>query len=264
MTLDLDFHMALHHGSERVLAAVAVATISRGRWRAILAILMLGLVCAGNVVAGQFEDAMSALLRGNYPAALRYLQPAALDGNAAAQYNLGLMHFHGIGVPQDDAEAVKWFRRAAEQGEPSAQYNLGVMCEMGWGAPQSFPEAAKWYRAAADQGQALAATALGTKYYSGEGVAQDYREAFRWFHKAAEQGVAQAQFSLGTMYWRGQGESQSNVDAYLWLTLAAARFPETDAAGRTAAVDNRNAVATKMTPEQIARAERLVAAWKAK
>jgi TPR repeat protein len=256
--------MDLHHRSDRALAAVAVGTISRARWRRTLAILMLGLACAGNVVAGQFEDAMSALLRGNYSAALRYLQPAAIDGNAAAQYNLGLMYFHGIGVPQDDAEAVKWFRRAAAQGEPSAQYNLGVMCEMGWGAPQSFPEAARWYRAAAEQGQALAASALGTKYYSGEGVAQDYREAFRWFQKAAEQGVAQAQFSLGTMYWRGQGTSQSNVDACMWLTLAAARFPEADAAGRAAAVDNRNAVAAKMTPEEIARAEKLAAAWTAK
>jgi TPR repeat protein len=240
------------------------AQTKRGRWRAFFAALVLGLACTGNVVAGPFEDAMSALLRGNYPVALRYLQPAALDGNAAAQYNLGLMHFHGIGVAQDDVEAVKWFRRAAEQGEPSAQYNLGVMCEMGWGAPQSFPEAVKWYRAAAEQGQALAASALGAKYYSGEGVAQDYREALRWFRKAADQGVAQAQFSLGTMYWRGQGETQSNVDAYLWLTLAAARFPEADTAGRSAAVDNRNAVAARMTPGEIAQAEKLVAAWQAK
>ena len=31
------------------------------------------------------------------------------------------------GVPEDDAEAVKWFRKAADQGDAHAQYNVGVM-----------------------------------------------------------------------------------------------------------------------------------------
>ena len=38
------------------------------------------------------------------------------------------MYGAGRGVPQDDAEAVRWYRLAAEQGEASAQYNLGVAC----------------------------------------------------------------------------------------------------------------------------------------
>ncbi|MGA2404846.1 MAG: hypothetical protein ABSG91_24605, partial [Syntrophobacteraceae bacterium] len=29
------------------------------------------------------------------------------------------------GVPQDDAEAVKWYRKAAEQGDDRAQFELG-------------------------------------------------------------------------------------------------------------------------------------------
>jgi uncharacterized protein len=33
-----------------------------------------------------------------------------------AQYNLGVMYAIGQGVPEDDAEAVKWYRKAAEQG----------------------------------------------------------------------------------------------------------------------------------------------------
>jgi len=36
----------------------------------------------------------------------------AEQGEAAAQFNLGLMYATGQGVPQDDAEAAKWFRRA--------------------------------------------------------------------------------------------------------------------------------------------------------
>ena len=31
------------------------------------------------------------------------------------------------GVPEDDAEAVRWYRKAAEQGDVVAQFKLGVM-----------------------------------------------------------------------------------------------------------------------------------------
>ena len=37
-------------------------------------------------------------------------------GMAAAQFNLALMYDHGRGVPENDAEAVKWYRKAADQG----------------------------------------------------------------------------------------------------------------------------------------------------
>ena len=50
----------------------------------------------------------------------------AEQGDMDAQLNLGYMHLHGRGVPQDDAEAVRWFRLAADQGNATAQYFLGV------------------------------------------------------------------------------------------------------------------------------------------
>ena len=43
------------------------------------------------------------------------------------------MYDEGRGVPENDTEAVKWYRKAAEQGDASAQYNLGVMYANGWG-----------------------------------------------------------------------------------------------------------------------------------
>ena len=44
-----------------------------------------------------------------------------------AQNNLGHMYFSGEGVPQDEAEAVRWFRLAATQGYAPAQSNLAAM-----------------------------------------------------------------------------------------------------------------------------------------
>ena len=64
------------------------------------------------------------------------------------------------GVKQDFAEAAKWYRKAAEQGDAAAQYNLGIMYEEGTGVKQDFAEAAKWYRKAAEQGDTEAAAAL--------------------------------------------------------------------------------------------------------
>ena len=39
------------------------------------------------------------------------------------------MYQNGLGVTQDDAEAVKWYRLAAEQGNTYAQNNLKKLTE---------------------------------------------------------------------------------------------------------------------------------------
>jgi uncharacterized protein len=63
-------------------------------------------------------------------------------------------HRNGQGGPQNHKTAVKWYRLAAEQGNASAQYNLGVMYEKGQGVPQDYKTAVKWFRLAAEQGNA--------------------------------------------------------------------------------------------------------------
>ena len=45
---------------------------------------------------------------------LAQLRALAEQGDAVAQNNLGLMYANGRGVPEDDAEAVRWYRLAAE------------------------------------------------------------------------------------------------------------------------------------------------------
>jgi TPR repeat protein len=62
----------------------------------------------------------------------------------------------GEGVSQDKIEAVKWYRLAAEQGNAEAQYYLGVSYDIGEGVSQDKIEAVKWYRLAAEQGHAEA------------------------------------------------------------------------------------------------------------
>ena len=47
---------------------------------------------------------------------------------------------------------MKLFRLAADQGDAKAQYSLGVMYDQGEGVPQDYAEAVKWYRLAANRG----------------------------------------------------------------------------------------------------------------
>jgi TPR repeat protein len=54
------------------------------------------------------------------------------------------MYNSGEGVPRDNAEAVKWYSKAAEQGDANAQYNLGLMYNSGEGIPRDDAEAVKW------------------------------------------------------------------------------------------------------------------------
>ena len=106
-----------------------------------LALAIMVLAVPAN--AGPFEDGLVAYQRGDYATALKFWRPLAEKGNASAQYNLGVMHANGRGVPQDYAQAVKWYRMAVEQGLAEAQSNLGNMYDNGWGVPQDGAEAAR-------------------------------------------------------------------------------------------------------------------------
>ncbi len=52
---------------------------------------------------------------GNYGAALRRFEKAAFWADKLAQYNIGVMHYHGQGVEQDAARAWAWLALSAER-----------------------------------------------------------------------------------------------------------------------------------------------------
>jgi TPR repeat protein len=197
--------------------------------RAYLTATALFLIAQCAVSAGPLEDADAAYARGDYAAALRFYRPLAEAGAYPAQFVLGGMYETGRGVPQDHAEAAKWYRKAAEQGFGFAQFNLASMYANGRGVPQDDGEQAKWTRRAADQGHLYAQRALGGLYALGRGVPQDYVEAHKWFNLAA---------SGSTL--------SSNRD------------------NRDKSIKMRDLVAKRMTPAQIAEAQRRAAEWKPK
>jgi TPR repeat protein len=125
-------------------------------------------------------------------------------------------------------------------------------------------EATKWYRKAAEHGIAEAQNNLGHMYYGGEGVPQDYAEATKWYRKAAEQGNAKAQGSLGFIYLMGRGVPKDYVISHMWFNLAGARFSASERKKREIVEHYMDIVDSKMTPAQIAEAQRLAREWKPK
>ena len=85
-----------------------------------VAAIILGLSFAAPMAAGPLEDADAALKRRDYTTAVRLNRPLAEQGDANAQYNLGVFYDNGLGVPQDKVRAYMWFNLSAAQGREGA------------------------------------------------------------------------------------------------------------------------------------------------
>ncbi len=153
------------------------------RW--ITRFFLLALLAAPTAWAG-FDEGLAAYRKGDYATALRELRPLANQGDAVAQFNLGVSYANGEGVTQDAREAVRWYQKAADQGNANAQFNLGVSYANGEGVTKDARAAVRWYQKAADQGDADAQFNLGWMYRNGQGVTQDAAEAVRWYRRALQ------------------------------------------------------------------------------
>ena len=129
---------------------------------------------------------------------------------------------NSLNTKADKEDAVE-YRKAADQGDAEAQYDLGLCYELGSGVPKDEVEAVKWYRKAAEQGNAAAQSGLGGCYAYGIGVKEDAVEGVKWYRKAAEQGNAAAQSGLGSCYELGVGVPEDKVEAYAFYNLSDSR-----------------------------------------
>ncbi|HEY1780644.1 MAG TPA: tetratricopeptide repeat protein [Roseiarcus sp.] len=121
-----------------------------------------------------------------------------------------------------------------------------------------YVRAAPLLAAEAERGSAVAQTYLGYMYQYGLGVPKDFVLATTWLHQAAQQGEPTGQFLLARLFDNGFGVPQDWVAAEVWLILAAAH-----ASGRQQEYYGRvrDAVAQKLTLDQVAEAQRRASAW---
>jgi uncharacterized protein len=122
----------------------------------------------------------------------------------------------------DEAAAIRIVRPLAESGNPEAQDFMGRYYTHSLGPTLKVPK--------------------------------DEVEAAKWYHRAADQGDA-----FGFMHRDGEGVPQDYVLAYMWLTLAAQRR---DPCLSHIAGEAADDVARKMSPAEIAEAQKLASEWK--
>ena len=97
----------------------------------------------------------SSTVHDQQPKTLQEVQKLAEAGDSDAQWQMGVRYHHGQGVPQDDAQAVRWFQLSAERGNVAAQGALGAYYWGGRGVPADLLKAYFWSAIAMAQGDEM-------------------------------------------------------------------------------------------------------------
>jgi TPR repeat protein len=191
-------------------------------FKAIISGLMTSIICANCFGA---LDTQSLQLLGEAVAngdvhALAELQSDSNQGDAIAQYGLGILYSNGLGIKKDDSAADEWYRKSAEQGNDKAQYSLGFNYIKGLGVSKDVPEGIRWLQMSAQQGNDKAEFFLAASEFTGEYIPQNIPESLKWLKLASEHGNTTAGYLLVMLYSSdGNGVQKDEKEATKWANL---------------------------------------------
>lgn len=148
------YHSAAYHGSPYAMHDLRHWYANRGdmdaalRWRLRQAVYMRELYRLDSLRASADTPAAPWL-----DETLARIQRQAARGDAEAQVDLGALYEAGLGVAEDNAEALRWYQQAGAQGNVYGQYFSGLMLGRGGkGVVKDVDAAAQWFaRANAQQ-----------------------------------------------------------------------------------------------------------------
>lgn len=188
----------------------------------------------------------------------------ARDGNQAGipedlfiPYTTTIRDFYTVSdwrAPHIKAK-IEALEHAAARGDAKAKFNLGVINEYQWAAAR----AAELYEEATEAGVSAAMVNLAVLYMYGSGVRQNLRRAIGLYQRAAELEDMSAFQALSIAYEYGYGVPQNFILAHAYANVGAVVAPN---AARPRLMHQRDAVARRMTPDQIAIAQNLALTWK--
>jgi uncharacterized protein len=141
------------------------------------------------------KDGVDAWSRGDYTSALKQWRPAAIAGDADAQFNMGQAYKLGRGVPADLKLAEDWYRKAAVQGHLQAEDNYGLIMFQNGDRQRAMPYILK----SAERGEPRAQYVYGTALFNGDMVKKDWPRAYALMTRASAAGIAPASASLAQM-----------------------------------------------------------------
>ena len=116
------------------------------------------------------------------------------QGDADAQWQMGVRYHNGEDVPHDDAQAMQWFLRAAEQGHVAAQSALGSYYWAGRGVPEDLSKAYFWSDVALAGGDENSKSRLEglTSQMTREQVSAASQQAEAWIHSHTQRAKSES------------------------------------------------------------------------
>ncbi|MBS1993732.1 MAG: sel1 repeat family protein [Cyanobacteria bacterium SZAS LIN-3] len=123
---------------------------------------------------------------GKYKEGAEQFRRLGNEGDAFAQYIMGVMYQNGRGVPKNVHSAIGWYMKSAKQGYPGAEERLGEIYQFGeQGIKKDNKQAADWYRRAAHHGNQKAQMALFKMFISSH-IGNEVAEARAWLGRACQ------------------------------------------------------------------------------
>ncbi|AQZ96210.1 hypothetical protein BVH74_16265 [Halopseudomonas phragmitis] len=153
-----------------------------------------------------------------HASAFDWAQRSAAQGYAPGQLLLGQLYQQGLGVEQDERQALAWLERAANQRLAEARHVLALAYRQGQGTAPDPDKAQRLLTLAANQDYLPAQLLLAELYQTGELAGPG--KSRQWLERAANQGSAEAQYRLGNSYAQGIDGPRDNQEAYVWYSLA--------------------------------------------
>ena len=165
------------------------------RTAVLLALPLIAATMATAPAHADVKDGVDAWQRGDYQGAVAEWRPAALAGDADAQFNLGQAYKLGRGVPADLKQAEDWYRRAAKQGHLQAEDNLGLVLFTANRRDEAMP----FITRSAERGEPRAQYVLGTAHFNGDLATRDLARAYALTKRASDAGLGIASARLAQL-----------------------------------------------------------------
>jgi TPR repeat protein len=135
-------------------------------------------------------------------------------GDMLAQHELGLRHLFGRGTAPDSVSAVYWIRRAADQSYPPANFNLGILAYHGWGMEWNPFEAYTRFLFAAQHGMPEAEYVMAQFLTENLVVPRNYGKAYEWLKKSAQKDFGPAKLAVAQFEKEGIGHGKADSVAH--------------------------------------------------
>ena len=180
-----------------------------------LIVIVLFFICTafvGVAKADAYLRGFEALEQKDYKTALYFLSMFAANGDARANYNLGIMYREGLGVDQDDIGALTHFIAAAEDGHMLGNYAVGLAFLRGRGSDVDAETALSYLKEATLLGHALSPVEMGRIYLEGRLTKKDVVAAHFWWSVARDRNAPGATEYLNSLS-RQMSETQKQEAA---------------------------------------------------